>query len=317
MATSSSDASASASSATKPYVPGELAGLFGWTKQPPRAEEKAENAAPETSIKAANVEPELELDPKVDVQPEERASPKTEAAKEDADSRTLFVGNVPVRIDGDVKLEKIKSDLRGAFSKYGKIASLRLRSLGVAKVAIPSGSNYKTMRRVSAMKQSLDETTTSCNAYVVYESASSVDGAIKAFPAEGQSFTENQLRVDRVGDSAIFDRRRTVFCGNLPFDVSDETLRQTFDGSLSGEGSVCAVRIVRDRHTNIGKGFGYVLLKSSDMLEAALAQRHRDRLAQDAGDTMRAVGEHKARKQEAEAGPFAEKKQAYGREGDR
>ena len=48
-----------------------------------------------------------------------------------------------------------------------------------------------------------------------------------------------------------------MFVGNLPFDVQDEDLYSHF----SRCGEIEFVRIVRDKKTNIGKGFGYVQFK--------------------------------------------------------
>lgn len=43
----------------------------------------------------------------------------------------------------------------------------------------------------------------------------------------------------------------------LPADISDDAVREHF----SVCGGVVAVRIVRDRQTGLGKGFGYVLFE--------------------------------------------------------
>jgi RNA recognition motif-containing protein len=45
--------------------------------------------------------------------------------------------------------------------------------------------------------------------------------------------------------------------GNLPFDVQDEAIYTHFARC----GKIEFVRIVRDKKTNIGKGFGYVQFK--------------------------------------------------------
>ena len=45
--------------------------------------------------------------------------------------------------------------------------------------------------------------------------------------------------------------------GNLAFDVQDEDVYQHFAPC----GEIEFVRIVRDKRTNIGKGFGYVQFK--------------------------------------------------------
>ena len=52
----------------------------------------------------------------------------------------------------------------------------------------------------------------------------------------------------------MHDHKRCVFVGNLPFDVQDEELWTHFERC----GDIEFVRIVRDKKTNIGKGFGYV-----------------------------------------------------------
>ena len=53
------------------------------------------------------------------------------------------------------------------------------------------------------------------------------------------------------------DHKRSVFVGNLPFDVQDEDLYTHFARC----GDIEFVRVVRDKKTNIGKGFGYVQFK--------------------------------------------------------
>jgi len=53
------------------------------------------------------------------------------------------------------------------------------------------------------------------------------------------------------------DHKRSVFVGNLPFDVQDEDLYTHFARC----GEIEFVRAVRDKKTNVGKGFGYVQFK--------------------------------------------------------
>uniref|UniRef100_A0A8C0C5A6 RNA binding motif protein 34 n=1 Tax=Buteo japonicus TaxID=224669 RepID=A0A8C0C5A6_9AVES len=52
----------------------------------------------------------------------------------------------------------------------------------------------------------------------------------------------------------------------LPADISDDAVREHF----SVCGGVVAVRIVRDRKTGLGKGFGYVLFENTDAVHLAL-----------------------------------------------
>lgn len=85
----------------------------------------------------------------------------------------------------------------------------------------------------------------------------------------------NHIRVDRAcpprkklkGDSAsatLYSNKRTVFVGNLPFDVKDEELYQLFCGMKQLEDCVEAVRVIRDPHTSLGKGIAYVLFKTRE-----------------------------------------------------
>lgn len=62
-------------------------------------------------------------------------------------------------------------------------------------------------------------------------------------------------------DGVEYARARSVFVGNLHFDVQDEELVRLFsDASVDPElaGAVTAVRVVRDRATNVGKGVAFV-----------------------------------------------------------
>jgi len=64
-----------------------------------------------------------------------------------------------------------------------------------------------------------------------------------------------------VGNPGVKDHKRSVFVGNLPFDVQDEDVWNTFERC----GEIEFVRIVRDKKTNVGKGFGYVQFKVSSI----------------------------------------------------
>jgi nucleolar protein 12 len=102
--------------------------------------------------------------------------------------------------------------------------------------------------------------------------------------ANGSVFLERTIRVDRVAGKAAIaddaDPKRTVFVGNLDFASQEEDLRVFFEGVVSTERGppptsddadedeegagkkavswVAHVRIVRDKDTQLGKGFAYV-----------------------------------------------------------
>jgi len=86
------------------------------------------------------------------------------------------------------------------------------------------------------------------NAYVMLETPEDVRAVRLA--AQGMvADKQHVLRLDAVGDAAQlvqFDRKRSIFIGNLPADSSENDLRKVFAGNSM---TVDAVRIVRDRHT--------------------------------------------------------------------
>ncbi|WFD30526.1 Nucleolar protein 12 [Malassezia sp. CBS 17886] len=108
-----------------------------------------------------------------------------------------------------------------------------------------------------------------------------------------------EARAARIGGSSLSaaDPRRTVFVGNLDFETGEEELRALFEKLLQEErgrppssrttalrldGTVVAgaerpgawvqsVRIVRDKATQLGKGFAYVKLADTQCVDEMLA----------------------------------------------
>ena len=57
-----------------------------------------------------------------------------------------------------------------------------------------------------------------------------------------------------------------IFVGNLPFSVTDASLRSNF-----GEfGKVSSAKVMMDRDTNKSKGFGFVEMASAEFAQAAI-----------------------------------------------
>ena len=119
----------------------------------------------------------------------------------------------------------------------------------------------------------------SYNAYVVFTEASSVAQAVAT---NGALFEGRHLRIDRVtgagaGSSvpSTLDNKRSVFLGNLPFNVQEDELRKL----LARCGEVENVRLVRDNATQHGKGFGYVHFKEEGSVEIALGMHEKIKLA--------------------------------------
>ncbi|CAM6027670.1 unnamed protein product [Sphagnum balticum] len=179
--------------------------------------------------------------------------------------RTIFVGNLPITV-------KPKHLVR-EFSKYGSVENARLRSVPLVDTKLP--------RKAAVITKQLSTSHASLNAYIVFEDASSAKAALTHNMSE---FQGRHLRVDMAtaprkdgnlasNNPAEYDCSRSVFVGNIPFDVEDEDLYAVFGTNLDPEMGVEAIRVPRDPQTSIGKGFGFVLFKSKAGASAALAKK--------------------------------------------
>ncbi|NWH95401.1 RBM34 protein, partial [Aegithalos caudatus] len=169
-------------------------------------------------------------------------------ADEAADRRTVFVGNLPV----SCTLQELKS----LFKKYGQIQSIRFRSL------IPAEDTVS--KKVAAIKHKLHPNAKFINAYVVFKEECDAQKALKENGTEIASGFH--IRVDTASKTSSHDNKRSVFLGNLSYDIRDDAVREHFHVC----GDVVGVRVVRDRRTGLGKGFGYVLFENTDAVHLAL-----------------------------------------------
>jgi nucleolar protein 12 len=176
-----------------------------------------------------------------------------EQEKEDSPEkleRTVFVGNVPVEFE--------KRALKKIFAQCGPIESLRYRSIAF--------QNKIHTKKVSAILNELHPERDTCNAYIVFKDKESAERALdKNNMVVETSKGPLHLRVDSVIQPTI-DNSRSIFVGNLPFTIHEETVRKHFETC----GGIEAVRIVRDKETNLGKGFGYVLFETKAGMLSAL-----------------------------------------------
>ncbi|KAL3698512.1 hypothetical protein R1sor_012588 [Riccia sorocarpa] len=175
---------------------------------------------------------------------------------EDKLKRTIFVGNIPV----DVKAKNLITE----FSQFGAVESARLRSVPLVDVKMP--------RRAAVITGNVNENRSSLNGYVVFKEESSAKAALAHNMKE---FRGKHLRVDLAihGSSGVeYDRKRSIFVGNLPFDAEEEELITLFQGNMP-ELEVEAVRVVRDPKTSAGKGIAFVCFKTKAGAEAALDKR--------------------------------------------
>eukprot|EP00929_Paragymnodinium_shiwhaense_P027169 TRINITY_DN16003_c0_g1_i1.p1 TRINITY_DN16003_c0_g1~~TRINITY_DN16003_c0_g1_i1.p1 ORF type:complete len:424 (-),score=157.84 TRINITY_DN16003_c0_g1_i1:158-1429(-) len=182
----------------------------------------------------------------------------------EVDSKTLFIGNVPLQWEKD----KLVKALRNAvpMDVYdGPFKPMRFR-------AEPLSDEYKgnSMRKVGSMKKAYAKHSADCKiAYVELESPEQVRAVIQA--AQGlKADKDHILRLDGVGKAAQltnFDRKRSVFVGNLPPNTTEADLRKAFESV----GEVDAVRIVRDKYANNAcKGFAFARFTERGCVKKAL-----------------------------------------------
>ncbi|XP_033368557.1 RNA-binding protein 34 isoform X2 [Parus major] len=169
-------------------------------------------------------------------------------ADEAADRRTVFVGNLPVSCTLQV--------LKSLFKKYGQIQSIRFRSL------IPAEDTVS--KKVAAIKRKVHPNAKFVNAYVVFKEECDAQKALKENGTE--IATGFHIRVDTASKTSSHDNKRSVFLGNLSYDICDDAVREHFHDC----GEVVGVRVVRDCRTGLGKGFGYVLFENTDAVHLAL-----------------------------------------------
>ncbi|NXL34075.1 RBM34 protein, partial [Glaucidium brasilianum] len=165
---------------------------------------------------------------------------------ETVNRRTVFVGNLPVNCTAQA--------LKSLFKEYGQIKSIRFRSL------VPAEDTLS--KKLAAIKHKVHPNAKFINAYVVFKEECD---AIKALKENGTEIASGfHIRVDIASKSSVSKECICVIV--LPADISDDAVREHF----SVCGGVVAVRIVRDRKTGLGKGFGYVLFENTDAVHLAL-----------------------------------------------
>ncbi|VDN57743.1 unnamed protein product [Dracunculus medinensis] len=156
--------------------------------------------------------------------------------------RTIFVGNAP--------LTMTRKEVKKLFIKYGRIESVRLRSV------IPNKKNLS--KKVCLEYKAFYFFT---YRYVIFSQS-----RIFFFLRNGGKVGSHHLRVDLCSAKKYYDCKNTVFIGNVPFNAKEDELIDHF--SIAGD--VSFVRIIRDPHTGVGKGFAFVSFSDSSSLPVAL-----------------------------------------------
>ncbi|OVA02913.1 RNA recognition motif domain [Macleaya cordata] len=178
--------------------------------------------------------------------------------------RTVFVGNLPLKTK--------KKALLKEFSRFGEVESVRIRSVPILDGKIP--------RKGAIIKGKINDTIDSVHAYIVFKEEKSAQDSLSHNMA---MVGGNHIRVDMAcpprkklkgENTPLYDHKRTVFVGNLPFDVKDEELYQLFCGINQLESSIEAVRVIRDPHTSVGKGIAYVLFKTREAAHLLVKKKY-------------------------------------------
>ena len=174
--------------------------------------------------------------------------------------------------------------LKSLFTQFGTVQSVRLRS-------VPIDGEGKMPKQGKVITKKLVEERKSTNGYVVFVDAKAVQKAVaemnmravegrhlRVDAAAAPSSRANEAKAKELskdlppgvgitnGGEVNYDHARSLFLGNLAYDVDEEDVISFFHKSKEYPdlaGSVEAVRIVRDRSTNLGKGIAFVLFRKT------------------------------------------------------
>ena len=153
----------------------------------------------------------------------------------EGNDRVVIIKNLPIKIK--------RKTISRVFSKFGKVDAVWLRCAALPDAAMP--------KKVAVIKQDFHPDRKSIAAFVRFLEKES---AVKATSFSGTEFKNHHVTVRLVSEDVKQELGKAIFVGNLPFDAEDEGLFLHFQEC----GSIRDIRIVRDRVTGLGMGFGYV-----------------------------------------------------------
>ncbi|KAK1307179.1 hypothetical protein QJS10_CPA10g01184 [Acorus calamus] len=201
-----------------------------------------------------------------EVEEEEEQAASRDAYDDEAKLlRTVFIGNLPLKTKRKTLLKE--------FGGFGEVESVRFRSVPI------NVNESKVPRKGAIIRGELNDIVNSVHAYIVYKEERAAQASLSHNMA---TIGGNHIRVDMAcpprkklkGEAApLYDHKRTVFVGNLPFDVKDEELYQLFSGIEEVGSSLEAVRVIRDPHTSVGKGIAYALFKTREAANSVVRKR--------------------------------------------
>lgn len=211
-------------------------------------------------------------------------------------ARTVFVGNVST--------DASRKELKRLFKPFGPIESVRLRGVVAANPKLPKKTALLARRMHSksdallayvVFKAKEDVDLNPMSGKRTGENTGNDAEHVQAVsvPSEGNSnilsdydplrsvheacsalnltiFHDKHLRVNPA-EHKRGPLRRSVFLGNLPFDVTEEDVILAFQGIAKTAGSrLVGVRVNRDRETGMGVGIGFASFDDELGVRAAL-----------------------------------------------
>jgi RNA recognition motif-containing protein len=149
--------------------------------------------------------------------------------------RTIFLSNVLVTAT--------QGEIKTFLGQDISVESIRFRAVGFST---PSGPRW-----VSFVKKRFNDKRDTCCVFVVLKEKSDVE---KVLQLNQKVLLDKHIRVDLASNDGKIDHLRSVFVGNLPYDVTEETLYDIF----STNGTIESIRVVRDNKLGIGRGVAFV-----------------------------------------------------------
>ncbi|KAI6189294.1 nucleolin [Aphelenchoides fujianensis] len=162
--------------------------------------------------------------------------------------RTVFVGNVPYRVE--------RKALAKIFKPFGKIEAVYKRSL--------LQKTEKLTKKMLGTDEKLKAAAKDAHFYVRFADE---EGAQNACSLNATTFEGRYLRVTMSNDHST-DPKRSVFVGNLLYVAGEQKLMEFF---MEKVGDCEGVHIVRDRQTGLGLGYGLATFKTAEAARKALA----------------------------------------------
>ncbi|GMR50778.1 hypothetical protein PMAYCL1PPCAC_20973, partial [Pristionchus mayeri] len=241
------------------YVPGALSALFGGAEKTGSVPKEdiftkyADGDSGFVDVPTVISEVQKKADnPEENTRKKQRENRKKnmhDRALVDERKRTVFVGNLPK--------DFTRRKLEVLFAECGKIDSVRLRGT--------VGSKETLSKKTAFLAGKVNDNIKSIVGYVKFVSPDTVPIAIKK---NGEIVEDHHIRVDGCVDIKNYDRKSTIFIGNLPFEISDDELIEWAEECI---GAVEFVRVIRDRNTGFGKGVGFITFKEDASIAKALA----------------------------------------------